>query len=95
MKKGLSYERRSLQKPWDEVAKVIMRYVTLEGYHKTIYAYHFRLLNHFRYAQGKEVNFPFFISHSMKLLVMKCKETQDKLPRHRVIKLVFDIALAR
>lgn len=73
-----------------------MRYVTLEGHHKTIYAYHFGLLNHFRYGQDKEVNFPFFIYHSMKLSVLKCKETQDKIPKHQgVIKLVFDVALAK
>jgi len=71
-----------------------MRYVTLEGHHKIVYAYHFALLSHFRYPQGREVKFPFFIAHSMRLSMLKCKVAQDKLPRHQgVIKLIYDLAL--
>lgn len=90
------YERTSLPKPWDEVTRAIMRYVTLKGQHKTIYAYQFAIINHCRHPNGNEVNFPFFIFHSMMLSIQKCKENQDKLPRHQgVIKLVYNLALAQ
>jgi len=94
MRSGLGFERTSLPKPWNEVDKVVMRYVTLEGHHKIVYAYHFGLLNHFKH--GVVVNFPFFIHHSMKLLVLKCKQTQGKVPRNQgVIKLVYEVALTK
>lgn len=71
-----------------------MRYLTLEGCHKVVYAYHFGLLNHFRF--GVNVNFPFYIHHSLKLSILKCKQAQDKVPRHQgVIKLVYVVALAK
>lgn len=82
VKNGPDFERMSLPKPWDEVTKAITRYVTLEGHHKTIYAYHFGLVNHFRFRQDEQVNFPFFIFHLMNLSILKCKETQGKIPRH-------------
>lgn len=90
---GPRFERKSLPKPWDEVVRAVMRYVTLEGHYKTIYAYHFSLLNHFKHEIT--INFPFFIHHSLKLSILKCKQTQNKIPRHQgVIKLVYEVVLA-
>lgn len=66
---GPRYEMKSLSKPWDEVVWALMRYVTLDGCHKVVYAYHFGLLKHFRF--GVNVNFPLLIHHSLKLSILK------------------------
>lgn len=58
VKNGLGYDLNSLPKPWDEVSKALMRYVTLEGQHKIVYAYHFALLSHFRYPKERKLISP-------------------------------------
>jgi len=68
-----SFECTSLPKSWEKFVRVLMHYVTLEGRHKVVYAYHFVLLNHFRLKGEEIVNFSFFIMHSLEISINKCK----------------------
>lgn len=43
---------------WDLVSLHLIKYLTLEGIFKTIYGYHFPILNHFRH--GKTIILPFY-----------------------------------
>ncbi|KAH9299606.1 hypothetical protein KI387_031288 [Taxus chinensis] len=55
----VGYLRLSLPNLYDEVALSLIQFLTLEGHHKCIYAYHLPMLNHFR--RGQDFSFPYFL----------------------------------
>lgn len=71
--------------PWKRLAKVLMRYITLEGRFRVAYAYHFNLLNHFKFPLADQLNFPFFICHSIEYSIVRFRRNIISLPLHESI----------
>lgn len=72
-----------------------MRYVIQEGRHKVVQAYHFGLLNHFKFSNIDKKNFPFFISNSLEISIRKFKTNIVEVRLHEfMIKLVYNKSLA-
>jgi len=58
-----------LQDHYNELLKVIQRYLTCEGRFNSIYQYHIRLLWHF--IENKPMNLPFFLFKSLERMETK------------------------
>ena len=82
--------RAWLKDEWKKPLIVLQRYMNCEGRYNLTFTYHIRILQHF--AQGKEMDFPYFL---WKLLKKMCKtikklvvSLEQHLFRHRLIKLL-------
>ena len=70
--------RISLTPPWNEVSLQIMRYITCEGRHSIVYAYHFRLLTELRHRVNlpveQKLGLPYFLLQSLMECATKLKD---------------------
>jgi len=72
--------RAYISKEYDELLKVIQRYFTCEGRFNLVYAYHMRLLMHFRDA--KALNIPYFLHISLRKMSYKVQKHPRDFSSH-------------
>eukprot|EP01018_Ginkgo_biloba_P008081 Gb_11347 [translate_table: standard] len=81
--------RESLPKPWDRVAMVLMKYLTLEGKFRKLYGHHIAFLNFVR--NREKVNIPLFLFNSLEKSVFAAKSGKGKPPLHQgLMKMLVD-----
>lgn len=57
------YNRKDLMMFWADMAKVILRYTTLDDHFTIIFSYHFMILSHFR--RDSRISLPFYLLSSL------------------------------
>lgn len=57
------YNRKYLMSLLADMAKGIMRYITLDEHFASIFSYHFMILNHFRH--DRRISLPFYLLSSL------------------------------
>eukprot|EP01018_Ginkgo_biloba_P031174 Gb_36132 [translate_table: standard] len=81
--------RESLPKPWDRVAMVLMKYLTLEGKFRKLFGHHIAFLNCVR--NREKVNIPLFLFNSLEKSVLAAKSGKGKPPLHQgLMKMLVD-----
>jgi hypothetical protein len=82
--------RAWLKEEWKKPLIFLQRYLTCEGRYNLTFTYHIRILQHF--AQGKEMNFPYFLWRSLKKMCEVVKRSvvnpEQHLFHHGLIKLL-------
>eukprot|EP01018_Ginkgo_biloba_P038988 Gb_36378 [translate_table: standard] len=86
--------RESLPKPWDRVAMVLMKYLTLEGKFRKLFGHHIAFLN---FVRNKEkVNIPSFLFNSLEKSLVEAKSGKGKSPLHQgLMKMLFDFVSSK
>lgn len=88
------YNRKDLLKIWVDIAKFIVRYITLEGHYASIFSYHFTILNHLRH--DKIFSIPFYLLSSLENSIHKNFENEENPVLHEgLILLVVEFSRAR
>lgn len=71
----------SIPSPFNEVANVVVRYITLEGHFSNFPLHHMVLLNHFRHTL--KVNLSYYILHSLETYIVDVQAHLRGLPLHQ------------
>eukprot|EP01018_Ginkgo_biloba_P013768 Gb_00165 [translate_table: standard] len=86
--------RESLHKPWDRVAMVLMKYLTLEGKFRTVFGHHIAFLNCVR--NREKVNILLFLFNSLDKSVLTAKSGKGKPRLHQgLMKMLVDFVSSK
>eukprot|EP01018_Ginkgo_biloba_P010247 Gb_13456 [translate_table: standard] len=86
--------RESLPKPWDRVAMVLMKYLTLEGKFRKLFGHHIAFLNAMR--NKERINIPLFLFNSMEKSLISVKTGKGKSPLHQgLMKLIMEFVFSK
>ena len=81
----MSILRVSIPKLWQDVATILIKYITLEGRYILLQDSYFFLLNHFFFSNTDRVNFPYFIFNSLTISISKVQQNRARVPLHELI----------
>lgn len=84
----------SLPKPWDRVAMVLMKYLTLEGKFQKLFGHHIYFLNAMR--NKERINIPLFLFNSMEKSLILVQNGKGKSPLHQgLMKLITEFVFSK